>query len=196
MPASPSNLVSTGVTGLDSILAGGLPRTRLYLLQGSPGVGKTTLGLQFLLHGVDQGERGLYVTLSETEDELRAVAGSHDWNLEGVTVHQLSTPRETVEAQLNTLFHPAEVELNETIAKLMDLVEEAQPTCIVFDSLSEMRLLAGDSLRYRRQILSLKQHFAGRNSTVLFLDAGTNRDWRSAIPEHCSRSDIARKNRT
>jgi circadian clock protein KaiC len=148
-------------------------------VQGAPGVGKTTLGLHFLLEGVSQGERGLYITLSETEDELRAIAASHDWALNGITVSQLSTPEEMLEAQkLNTLFHPAEVELTETVAKVMEWMESTNPARIVFDSLSEVRLLAGDSLRYRRQILSLKQHFAGRNSTVLFLDDGTadNRD--------------------
>jgi circadian clock protein KaiC len=175
VPNTPSNApVSIGIRGLDEILGGGLPRRRIYLLHGSPGVGKTTLGLQFLLEGIRRGESGLYVTLSETEEELRFVAASHGWSLEGLNVHQLSTPEEMLEAhKQNTLFHPAEVELNETISKVMALVEQTKPSRIVFDSLSEMRLLAGDSLRYRRQILSLKQQFAGRNTTVLFLDDGT-----------------------
>ena len=170
----PSNLVRTGVSGLDEILCGGLPRRRTYLLRGSPGVGKTTLGLQFLLEGARQGEPGLYVTLSETQEELAAVAASHGWTLDGFRVHPLSTPEEMLEAQRqNTLFHPAEVELNETIDRVLALVDETRPLRIVFDSLSEMRLLAGESLRYRRQILSLKQQFAGRDATVLFLDDGT-----------------------
>ncbi|MDY7227632.1 ATPase domain-containing protein [Hyalangium rubrum] len=169
-----SELAATGVAGLDAILRGGLPRKRIYLLQGEPGVGKTTLGLQFLLEGQRLGERGLYVTLSETEEELRAVASSHGWALDGLVLHQLSSLEEMLQAQQqNTLFHPAEVELHETITKVLDLVERTRPLRVVFDSLSEMRLLAGDSLRYRRQILALKQHFAGRNSTVLFLDDGT-----------------------
>ena len=170
----PSDLVRTGISGLDEILCGGLPRRRSYLLRGSPGVGKTTLGLQFLLEGARSGEPGLYVTLSETREELAAVAASHGWTLDGFRVHPLSTPEEMLEAQRqNTLFHPAEVELNETIERVLGLVDETKPLRIVFDSLSEMRLLAGDSLRYRRQILALKQQFAGRDATVLFLDDGT-----------------------
>jgi circadian clock protein KaiC len=133
------------------------------------------VGLQFLLEGLRHGERGLYVTLSETEDELRAVATSHQWSLDGITLHQLSTPEEMLEHQkASTIFHTAEVELNETVARVMNLVEQTKPARIVIDSLSEVRLLAGDSLRYRRQILLLKQQFAGRNSTVLFLDDGTS----------------------
>jgi circadian clock protein KaiC len=169
-----SQLAATGIAGLDDILRGGLPRRRIYLLQGSPGTGKTTLGLQFLLEGERRGEPGLYVTLSETEEELRAVATSHGWSLDGIALHQLSSLEDVLAAQSqNTLFHPSEVELNETTSRVLELVEKARPVRVVFDSLSEMRLLAGDSLRYRRQILSLKQYFAGRNSTVLFLDDGT-----------------------
>lgn len=169
-----SAVAATGVEGLDDILGGGLPRRRIYLLEGEPGAGKTTLGLQFLLEGLRQGEAGLYVTLSETEEELRAVASSHDWALKGLALHQLSSLDDMLQAKAqNTLFHPAEVELNETTQKVLELVERTSPLRVVFDSLSELRLLAGDSLRYRRQILSLKQYFAGRNSTVLFLDDGT-----------------------
>ncbi len=168
------DLVKTGVSGLDEILRGGFPRRRSYLLRGAPGVGKTTLGLQFLLEGARTGEPGLYVTLSETQEELAAVAASHGWTLDGFRVHPLSTPEEMLEAQRqNTLFHPAEVELNETIERVLALVDDIRPLRIVFDSLSEMRLLAGESLRYRRQILALKQQFARRDATVLFLDDGT-----------------------
>src|SRR5690242_7482990 len=114
----PTGPAATGIEGLDDILRGGLPRKRIYLLQGDPGVGKTTLGLQFLLEGRRLGEQGLYVTLSETEEELRAGAATHDWSLDGLAIHQLSTPEEMIQAQTqNTLFHPAEVELNETIDK-------------------------------------------------------------------------------
>ena len=136
--------VKTGVTGLDEILCGGLPRRRTYLVRGAPGTGKTTLGLQFLLEGARRGDPGLYVTLSETTEELAAVAASHGWTLDGFRVHPLSTPAEMLEAQRqNTLFHPAEVELNETIERVLALVDETKPQRIVFDSLSEMRLLAG-----------------------------------------------------
>jgi len=168
------NVVSTGVPGLDQILRGGLPRSRSYLIQGGPGAGKTTLGLQFLMEGVRRGERALYVTLSETPDELHSIAVSHGWSLDGITVHQLSTSEEILQHERrNTLFHPAEVELNETVTRVMKLVDSVAPSRIVFDSLSEMRLLAGESLRYRRQILALKQQFAGKSATVLFLDDGT-----------------------
>jgi circadian clock protein KaiC len=174
MASTSSPPATTGIPGLDEILVGGLPPRRVYLVKGSPGTGKTTLALQFLLEGVRRGETGLYVTLSETEEELRGVAQSHDWNLDGIHLHQLSTPEEVLEAERqNTLFHPAEVELHETISKVTAMVDRIVPTRIVFDSLSEMRLLAGESLRYRRQILALKQQFSGRNITILFLDDGT-----------------------
>lgn len=166
-----SPLCSSGVPGLDTVLSGGLPRNRLYLIEGDPGAGKTTAALQFLLDGVRKGERGLYVTLSETRDELESVAQSHGWALEGLDIFELSA----VEQQLqldneNTFFHSADVELGKTTQILLDAVERAKPLRVVFDSLSEMRLLAESPLRYRRQVLSLKQYFAGKNSTVLFLD--------------------------
>jgi len=161
----------TGVLGLDEVLGGGLPRNHLYLLQGNPGTGKTTLSLQFLLEGASKGERVLYVTFSETKQELEAVAKSHGWNLDGLSILELSTISANLgQTTQNTLFHPSEVELNKMIQFLLDKVSEAQATRIVFDSVSELRLLAESSLRYRRQMLSFKEFFIGRGATVLFLD--------------------------
>lgn len=172
-----SDRVSTGVPGLDDILHGGLPRNRFYLVEGRPGSGKTTLALQFLLEGRRRGEAGLYVTLSETKEELLDVARSHGWSLDGIGLYEL----EAIERKLQpeeqyTVFHPAEVELSETAGLICAEVERLQPTRVVFDSLSEMRLLARDPLRYRRQILLLKQFFTGRQCTVLWLDDRTELD--------------------
>lgn len=167
--------VATGISGLDDILHGGFPPGRLYLIQGDPGAGKTTLGMQFLMEGARRGERGIYVTLSETEEELRAVADSHGWGLEGIILHELSRTEQRLDAQeQNTFFHPSEIELNETTRPVLEVVERERPTRVVFDSLSEMRLLAGDPLRYRRQVLALKQFFIGRKCTVLFMDDRTS----------------------
>jgi circadian clock protein KaiC len=161
----------TGIEGLDHILGGGLPRARLYLVNGDPGAGKTTLALQFLLEGVRRGEPVLYVTFSETEGELREVAASHGWSLEGLTVCDMSASEESLRAETQyTLFYPSEVELGETTKAVMAEAERVQPMRAVFDSLSEVRLLARDSLRYRRQILALKQFFTGRRCTVMLLD--------------------------
>lgn len=169
--SSPPAICSTGVQGLDHILMGGLPRNRIYLLQGAPGVGKTTLALQFLLEGVKHGESGLYITLSETREELESVALSHGWNLDGIHMFELSTMEESLQGQAeSTFFHPSEVELNRTTGALLDEVRRVKPVRVVFDSLSEMRMLAESPLRYRRQILQLKQFFAGRKCTVLLLD--------------------------
>jgi circadian clock protein KaiC len=162
----------TGIAGLDDVLGGGLPRNRLYLLEGNPGAGKTTAGLQFLLEGVTEGESVLCVTLSETAHELEAIATSHGWSLGGVRVYELAPGEEGLKNDY-TLFHPSEVELNKTMQGVVDVVEEIKPTRVVFDSLSEMRLLARDALRYRRQILALKQFFTGRNCTVILLDDRT-----------------------
>lgn len=168
-------LVPTGIEGLDDILGGGLPPHRLYLVQGDPGAGKTTLALQFLLEGQRRGEKGLYVTLSETEEELRGVARSHGWSLDHIFLHELSRTEERLASEeQNTFFRPSEVELGETTEPVLRVVEKHKPTRVVFDSLSEMRLLAGDPLRYRRQILSLKQFFIGRHCTVLLLDDRTS----------------------
>jgi circadian clock protein KaiC len=166
--------VVTGISGLDDILAGGLPPRRLYLVQGDPGVGKTTVGLQFLLEGERRGERGLYVTLSETREELNEVAASHRLDISEVALFDLSSigARLDIEEQ-NTLFEPSEVELAELTRALLVRIDEVKPQRVVFDSLSEMRLLAQNALRYRRQVLSLKQHFAERGCTVLMLDDRT-----------------------
>lgn len=167
----PDPRVSTGVPGLDDILAGGLMANRLYLIEGQPGAGKTTLALQFLLAGRARGESGLYVTLSETEEELHAVARSHGITLDGIALFELASTKHALSAgQEQTLLHPWELELGETIKLITDKVEATNPGLVVFDSLSEMRLLAQDPLRYRRQILALKQFFAGRSTTVLLLD--------------------------
>ncbi|QIF03472.1 ATPase domain-containing protein [Roseimicrobium sp. ORNL1] len=165
---------ATGVAGLDDILNGGLPANRVYLVQGDPGVGKTTLGLQYLLEGVRCGETGLYITLSETREELEAVAASHGWDLSGLNVLDLSAIREQADpAGANTFFHPSEVELNRMTARILAEMDRVNPVRMVFDSLSEMRMLAETALRYRRQILELKQTFQGRKTTVVFLDDRT-----------------------
>jgi len=168
---APSGVAATGVAGLDDILGGGLTANRLYLLEGMPGSGKTTLAFQFLMEGARLGESVLYVTLSETQEEIRAVAASHGWKLEGIAIRELVPSEESLmPGEQYTVFHPSEVELSDTTRKILDDVERLKPTRIVFDSLSELRLLAGNPLRYRRQILALKQFFAGRRCTVLLLD--------------------------
>jgi circadian clock protein KaiC len=169
-----SSLVATGIAGFDDIIGGGFTRNRLYLVEGNPGSGKTTLALQYLLEGARLGERGLYITLSETAEELRVVAGSHGWSLDGVDLVELipSDDSLTPDSQY-TMFHPSEVELAETTKAVLAEVERMNPARVVFDSLSEMRLLAQNSLRYRRQILALKQFFIGRQCTVLLLDDRT-----------------------
>lgn len=163
--------VSSGIAGLDTILRGGFAPHRLYLVEGTPGSGKTTLALKFLLDGVRRGERGLYITLSETAEELDAVAQSHGWDLSALTLFELATVDEVLgEARDQTVLHPWELELGGTIRLIQEKVEATNPVLVVFDSLSELRLLAQDPLRYRRQVLALKQYFAGRKITVLLLD--------------------------
>ena len=162
---------ATGIAGLDDVLRGGFTRNRVFLIEGVPGSGKTTLALQFLLDGVKQGEKVLYVTLSETQEELAEVASSHGWSLDGLTIRDISPSADSLEpGQEYTMFHPSEIELGETTKMILHDVEQNHPTRVVFDSLSELRLLAGNPLRYRRQILALKQYFAGRQCTVLLLD--------------------------
>ena len=165
---------ATGVPGLDDVLDGGLLPGRFYLVEGNPGAGKTTLALQYLLEGVRNGERCLYVTLSETKAELIAGAHSHGWSLDGIEIVELGgDDDELAGGQDLTMYHPSEVELGQTVGKVIEAVERHRPTRMIFDSLSELRLLAQSSLRYRRQILALKQFFAGRRCTVLLLDDRT-----------------------
>lgn len=168
--------VPTGVTGLDDILGGGLPSRRVYLIQGAPGCGKTTLALQFLLDGARRGEKVLYISLSETREEVEEVARSHGWSLQDIEIVELSALEQqlSIEAQ-NTLFHASEVELTQTTKLLLDAVDRVQPRRVAFDSLSELRLLSQNPLRYRRQILAFKQYFAGRNCTTLLLDDSSDK---------------------
>ena len=168
---SPPSRLSTGTAGLDDVLGGGLPRDRLYLVQGLPGAGKTTLALRFLLEGVARGESALYVTLSETRAEIEQVAASHGWSLEGLHMFELSAAEQVLRLeQHESLYASADVELREAVRVLLGEVERTQPSRVVFDSLSEIRLLAQSPERYRRQILALKQFFSGRHCTVLLLD--------------------------
>jgi circadian clock protein KaiC len=163
--------ISTGSEGLDDILGGGFDADRLYLCEGRPGTGKTTLALQFLRAGASHGEATLYISLSETERELRLVAKRHGWSLDGIEVFELVPPEASLDpARELTVFHPAELELGETTQLVFDRVAGVNPSRIVFDSLSELRLLAQSSLRYRRQILALKHFFTSRACTVLMLD--------------------------
>jgi circadian clock protein KaiC len=166
---------AVGVAGFDDILSGGLARGRVFLLEGEPGTGKTTVATQFLLTGAAAGERGLYITLSETADELRASADSHGWNLDGVDVFELVPPESLLdEQQQQTLLYSSDLELGETTKRIFEAFERVKPERVVLDSLSEIRLLAQNSLRYRRQLLALKHYFARRNATVLLLDDLTN----------------------
>ncbi|MDP4539941.1 gas vesicle protein GvpD [Qipengyuania sp. DY56-A-20] len=164
----------TGIAGLDHILRGGLPAYRLYLVEGTPGTGKTTLALNFLLEGRKRGETGLYITLSETADELHSVAHSHGWSLDDIDLFELVAENEFSIENEQSLLHPSEVELGETVAGIIEQVERIDPARVVLDSLSELRLLSQSALRYRRQILALKHFFAKRDCTVLMLDDRTS----------------------
>ena len=175
MSTTPIERCGTGIPGLDYILGGGLPKQRIYLIQGEPGAGKTTLGLQFLLEGESKGERSLYITLSETKAELSQVASSHGWNIEHISVLDLTFVEQSIPADsTNTLFHPYEVELTETTRIILNEMERLKPERVIFDSLSEMRMLTENPLRYRRQMLFLKQFFARQDCTVLMLDDKTS----------------------
>jgi circadian clock protein KaiC len=169
-----SSIISTGIPGLDEILSGGLTRDRLYLIEGEPGAGKTTLALQFLFEGVKRGESALYITLAETAVELRAVAASHGLSTEGMHIHEV-LPSESILApeEQYTMFHPSEVELGKTTQDILSAVDKLKPTRVVLDSLSELQLLAGNPLRYRRQVMAYKQYFSTRACTVMLLDDRT-----------------------
>lgn len=168
---SENRRISTGNNGLDTVLRGGLPANRLYLVEGMPGSGKTTLSLQFLLDGLNAGEPVLYITLSETSEELEVVARSHGWSLEGVNLFELASAEDVLGVSRDqSILHSWEMELGGTIQLIRDQVERIKPKRVVFDSLSELRLLAQDPLRYRRQLLFLKQFFAGLDTTVFLVD--------------------------
>ena len=164
---------AVGIEGLDDILGGGLPCNRLYLVQGFPGTGKTTLALQFLCQGQASGEPGLYITLAESAEELRATAVSHGWGPDDIDIHEHLPAIQLSPETQHTLFHSDEVDLLETVSALLQVVERAQPKRLVLDSLSELQLLAGSPLRYRREVLALKDYFAHRDCTVLLLDDRT-----------------------
>jgi circadian clock protein KaiC len=165
----------TGIPGLDNILLGGLPKGRVYLVEGDPGTGKTTLATQFVLEGKRQRESCLYVTLSESKAELELGAQSHGWSLDGVTIAEFVPEEASPEGdEPYTVFHPSEVELSTTIKNLIREIEHVSPERVVIDSLSEFRLLTQDATRYRRQLLALKRFFAGRNATVFLIDDRTS----------------------
>lgn len=169
--------VGTGISGLDNVLRGGLPRHRLYVVEGDPGAGKTTLALQFLLDGVKLGERVLYVTLSETAEELHEVAESHGWSLDGIDLLELDALAERLQEEAEyTVYHPSDVELGETTKRVRAEVERLQPARVALDSVSELKILSQTSARYRREILGLKQFFTGKQCTVLVLDDRTTVD--------------------
>jgi circadian clock protein KaiC len=165
---------SSGLAGLDDILGGGFVQGRLHLVEGRPGTGKTTLGMQFILAGRDRSETVLYVSMSETRNELEGVAAAHGWSLEGIELRELAPPEIAGEGSRQTMFHTSEVELGETMKLLFDEIERIDPARIVLDSLSEMRLLAQNPLRYRRQIFAFKHFLGHRRATVLVLDDMTS----------------------
>ena len=162
--------IGTGIAGLDEILDGGLPPNGIYLVEGSPGAGKTTLALQFLLEGVHRGETVLYMTLSESAADLERVARSHGWSLEGVTLREYMLQEASLDHEQATMFHPAEIELGETLRRMLADIDELRPARVVLDALSELRLLSETAIRYRRQLLVFKQFFLKRRCTVLLLD--------------------------
>ncbi len=170
-----TTLASTGIPALDHTLGGGLPTERLYLIQGDPGVGKTTLGLQFLLEGVRRGEPCLYITFSESHGEIEAVARSHAWSLKGIEIFEFDAVQKALEGErAGTVFHPSETELSAVVKRVHQVLDRVRPRRLVFDSLSELRLLAGDSLRYRRQLFGLKSRVAALGCTALLIDDRTD----------------------
>jgi circadian clock protein KaiC len=167
--------VSTGITGLDDVLGGGFPQGHFFLVEGEPGTGKTTLGLQYLTTGAQAGEKVLYVTVSESKSEIEKVARSHGWKLDGVSIFEYTPTEDSLRPEDQySAFHPSEIEFQDTTQTILDQVDQIKPHRVVLDSLSEIRLLARDSLRYRRQILALKHFFTNRNCTVLLLDDNTS----------------------
>src|SRR5215470_15897312 len=174
---------ATSIPGLDNVLEGGFARDRLHLLEGSPGTGKTTIALQFLLAGAAVGERGIYVSLAETEEELRDGAKSHGWDIGSeITIFELVPPESVLDQdQHQSLLYSSDLELGETITRILDTIEKVKPRRVVIDSLSEIRLLAQSSLRYRRQILALKHYFARHQSTVILLDDLTSESTDRAV---------------
>lgn len=168
------DFLSTGVPGLDEVLSGGLTSDRLYLVEGEPGTGKTTLALQFLNEGVRRGESTLYITLAETRAELLGVAQSHGWNMDGIQIEEI-VPDEKVlnPEQQYTIFHPSEIELGDTTQRIVAAIDRYHPRRVVLDSLSELQLLAESPLRYRRQVLALKQYLSSRKCTTVLLDDRT-----------------------
>jgi circadian clock protein KaiC len=166
--------LSTGVSGLDTILGGGLVAGRIYVIEGEPGTGKTTTGLQFLAEGVRRGEEVLYITLAESVEELSAVSASHGWDMSGIRIHEVLPPPDLLKPeQQYTMFHASEVEMAGMLQQILAGVEEHKPARVVLDSLSELQLLADTALRYRRQVLALKQFFSSRQCTVMLLDDRT-----------------------
>src|SRR6201747_2374743 len=163
---------TTGIWGLDDIMSGGFSRGHVFLLEGAPGTGKTTIALQYLMEGARSGEKCLYITLSETEEELRGGAASHGWNLDDkIEVFELLPPESLLDSdQQQSLLYSSDLELGETTKQIFEAIERAKPSRVVLDSLSEIRLLAQSSLRYRRQILALKHYFTQFGSTVMMLD--------------------------
>jgi circadian clock protein KaiC len=165
-------LVNTGIEGLDHILGGGLPPNHIYLIEGSPGSGKTTVGLQFLLEGISRGEVGLYVSLSETKEEVAEIAENHGWDVSRLEIIESSVSEKILHPEeQSTIFHPSEMELSETTTRLLAEIERINPSRVVFDSLSELRLMAQSPLRYRQQIMGFKRYFIPRQRTVLMLDS-------------------------